>query len=182
MNRSCAVALVPFTLLLGACAASKSPASASARSPEASAEAPAAGQAAPMPTAPGYSQQQGYPQQQPGQYPAQPAATTPTTPPSNYAPPPPKPADSPGRQAAFDFDEAERRLAVATSDCATACKALGSMDRSAGRICGLIATNDDQARCTDAKGKVVSARSRVKNTCGSCPDTSTDPKDPVPSR
>lgn len=174
MIRCRVVALVPFALLLGACAA-KSP----ARSAEASTESPASQASQPMAPSP-TAGPQGYPQQ--GQYPAQPAQPAqggyPTTPPAATT----QYAESPSRQAAREFDTYERQLMVAAADCATACKALGSMDRSAGRICNLSSTNDDQLRCTDAKDKVVSARTKVKGTCGSCPETSTDPKDPVPSR
>jgi type IV secretory pathway VirB10-like protein len=132
-----------------------------------------------------------YPQQQPGAYPAAPPA-----------PPPPGAADSvvppaqpstapyaspPNRavalsQASNDIEASQRELDVAGGDCRNACRALGSMDRAAGRICGLAQTNDEQRRCGDAKTRVYSARDKVRNTCGTCPDVSVDRDAPVPSR
>lgn len=50
--------------------------------------------------------------------------------------------------------------------CALMCRALGSMDRSARRICEL--AGDDHERCANAQQRVGSARSRVTRACGVC--------------
>ncbi len=63
-----------------------------------------------------------------------------------------------------DFDNAERQLATAQGDCATACRALASMERAAEHICGM-ATNNE---CERARERVQAARDRIRSTCGSC--------------
>jgi hypothetical protein len=51
------------------------------------------------------------------------------------------------------------------SPCEVACRALGSMQRSAERICELTATTD--ARCTGARDRVTRAQARVERAgCG----------------
>lgn len=146
-----------------------------------SADAPQAG--APPEQAPA-----AYAQQQPGA-----AASPPAAP----APPPPgadeaersatQPATPTSRkvalsQATNDIEASQRELDVAGGDCRNACRALGSMDRAAGRICGLAQSDDEMRRCGDAKTRLYSARNKVKNTCGSCPDVSVDRDAPIPSR
>ncbi|MBX3220063.1 MAG: hypothetical protein KF795_06050 [Labilithrix sp.] len=111
--------------------------------------------------------------------PAQPSAGPQT--PGQYAPPPPNRSVALG-QASNDIEASQRELDVAGGDCRNACRALGSMDRAAGRLCGLAQSNDEQRRCGDAKARVYSARDKVRNTCGSCPDVSVDRTDPIPSR
>lgn len=86
------------------------------------------------------------------------------------------------REAGSQIEASQRELDVAGGDCRNACRALGSMDRAAGQICRLAQSDDDARRCGDAKGRVYSARDKVKGTCGSCPDVSVDRNDPVPSR
>ena len=85
-------------------------------------------------------------------------------------------------QASNDIDSAQRELDVAGGDCRNACRALGSMDRAAGRLCGLAQSPEESRRCESAKGRVYSARDKVRNTCGSCADTSVDRQAPIPSR
>jgi hypothetical protein len=68
-----------------------------------------------------------------------------------------------------EIDLAERELATSAGDCATACHALASMERATVHLCALAATDDDHARCQEAKTKVLVARDRVRATCGSCP-------------
>ncbi len=99
---------------------------------------------------------------------------------SPYAPPPSR-AIALG-QASNEIETSQRELDVAGGDCRNACRALGSMDRAAGRLCGLAQSNDEQRRCSDAKVRVYSARDKVKNTCGSCPDVTVDRDAPIPSR
>jgi hypothetical protein len=84
-------------------------------------------------------------------------------------------------QASRDVESAQRELDVSGGDCRNACRALGSMDRATGRLCGLAESPDEQRRCGDAKTRVYSARDKVRNTCGSCPDVSVDHDAPIPS-
>jgi len=63
----------------------------------------------------------------------------------------------------------ERELAhedeeLSTTDCASACRALGSMQRAADRICAL----DPGPRCSGARAKVTGARERVRAACPAC--------------
>lgn len=54
--------------------------------------------------------------------------------------------------------------ALASEGCAVACQALGSMRRSADRLCGL----EQGPRCAGARGKVREAEERVRVACPSC--------------
>ncbi len=85
-------------------------------------------------------------------------------------------------QASSDVEASQRELDVAGGDCRNACRALGSMDRAAGRLCSLAQTSEEARRCEEAKARVYSARDKVRSTCGSCPDVSVDRNAPVPSR
>lgn len=74
-----------------------------------------------------------------------------------------------------ELDSAERQLESAGSNCETACKALGSLERAATRLCILEANS-----CDEARGRVSRARRRVRASCGSCADgTSVDPDAPL---
>jgi len=56
------------------------------------------------------------------------------------------------------------------------------MERAAGHLCDLASTPQDRALCDDAKQKVLSARERVRSTCGGCPGgPSVDRDAPIPS-
>jgi type IV secretory pathway VirB10-like protein len=81
-----------------------------------------------------------------------------------------------------DLERAQRELDIAGSDCRTACRALGSMDRAAGRLCTLARSSDERDRCSDASAKVKTARDKVKRTCTSCPDVSVERDAAIPSR
>ena len=85
-------------------------------------------------------------------------------------------------QAASEVDVSQRELDVAGGDCRNACRALASMDRAAGQMCVLAQSNDERGRCTAVKARVVTARDKVRSTCGSCPDVSVDRSAPIPSR
>ena len=135
------------------------------------------------------------PQQPPGAYPSV-STSTPGTP----AVPPPPPPSQPGtaapqgepskttqsraqalQTAANEVESSLRELDVAAGDCRNACRALGSMDRAAGRLCGLTQA-DETRRCDDAKQRVYSARDRVKATCGLCENgAAVDRSAPIPS-
>ena len=134
---------------------------------------------------------------QPGSSVAQPQAGYPPPPP----PSPPAPGASPStpgqpgggatgttsrsmalQGAANDVESSQRELDVAAGDCRNACRALGSMDRAAGKVCQLAQGDDEGRRCDDAKRRVYSARDRVKTTCGACPGgPSVERADPIPS-
>ncbi|MDF2693919.1 MAG: hypothetical protein K0S65_2302 [Labilithrix sp.] len=161
-----------FALGLVACAAGRKAESAPAASP-ASEPAQAGAAAYPQPQ----SLQPGAPQPPP---PPPDAPAQPTTAPGGFAQPPNRSVAL--SVATNDIEASQRELDVAGGDCRNACRALGSMDRAAGRICGLAQSNDEQRRCGDAKTRVYSARDKVRNTCGTCPDVSVDRNDPIPSR
>ena len=122
---------------------------------------------------------------------ASPSAMAPST---GYPPPAPTSqattppgVTGPGAQrrveAAADFDRAERELSASNSDCASACRALASLERATVRLCDLAEQADDVQRCDDAKKKLRTARERVKSTCSSCPGgPSVDRDAPIPSR
>lgn len=137
--------------------------------------------------------------QQPGAYPSTPA-TTPAG--DRFAPPPPPsapgsaaaPAQPQGgvagtssrsvalQSASSEIEASQRELDVAAGDCRNACRALGSMDRAAGKVCELSQGEPDGHRCDDAKKRVYTARDRVKTTCGGCPGgPSVERTAPVPS-
>jgi hypothetical protein len=81
-----------------------------------------------------------------------------------------------------DLVSAQRELEASSGNCAAACRALGSLDRAAGRLCSLASTREDQRTCDDAKTKLISARNRVRTACGSCPGGVTvEATAPVPS-
>jgi hypothetical protein len=169
--------------VLGACSAQPK-AGAPAASPQASSPA-------------GYGQS-GY-AQPPGGTPssqAQPGTPSPPPPPpepgaASPAPTPMQPGGgAPGgtsrsmalQGATRDLDSSQRELDVAAGDCRNACRALGSMDRAAGKMCELAQGEGEGRRCDDAKTRVYSARDRVKTTCGSCPGgPSVDRTAPIPS-
>jgi hypothetical protein len=110
-----------------------------------------------------------------------------------YAPPPPPIAPgtaggtNPDRAIAIgkagqELDNGQRELDVAAGDCRNACRALGSMDRAAGKLCELVAGSNDAPRCDDAKRRLYSARDKVRETCQRCPDgPSVDRNAPIPS-
>lgn len=86
------------------------------------------------------------------------------------------------RAASSEVESSQRELENAGGDCRNACRALGSMDRAAGRLCELSQGADDASRCGDAKKRVYSARDRVRTSCGSCPNgPSVDRAAPIPS-
>jgi hypothetical protein len=86
-------------------------------------------------------------------------------------------------RARVDLLNAQRELEASAGNCSAACRALGSMDRAAGQVCALATSTDDARVCDDSKGKLTSARARVRASCGSCPNgPSVDPNAPVPSQ
>jgi hypothetical protein len=65
------------------------------------------------------------------------------------------------------LEREETRLSDALGDCARACRALDSMQRSARHICQL-EPPPGRGRCEDAKDRVQQARRRVHRACGEC--------------
>jgi MYXO-CTERM domain-containing protein len=71
--------------------------------------------------------------------------------------------------------------ALASGDCAVACKALESMIRSAARICEL----EPGERCEAARRKVTEAKRRVRDACPDCDSAREEaalPRPTVPER
>ncbi len=148
----------------------------------------------PTPAHPGAPPAAGSPAAQYQAAPAAPQSTMDST--GGETPPPAQPSTTPGhgsfappptrsaalRHASADIEVSQRELDVAGGDCRNACRALGSMDRAAGRLCDLAQSSDEQRRCEDAKVRVYSARDKVRNTCGTCPDVTVERSAPVPSR
>ncbi|MCC6217450.1 MAG: hypothetical protein IT376_21515 [Polyangiaceae bacterium] len=70
------------------------------------------------------------------------------------------------------FRRAEAALAAQLAEapgrdrCELACRALGSLERSADRICQL---DGGGPRCRAARDRVADARARVRAACGACP-------------
>jgi len=86
------------------------------------------------------------------------------------------------QSATNEIESSQRELDVAAGDCRNACRALGSMDRAAGKVCELAQGSEEGRRCDGAKQRVYSARDRVKTTCGSCPGgPSVERAAPIPS-
>lgn len=176
------VARVVLPALLAACAAgSRAPSS-----PQS--EAPSGG---------AYAQPAGSPPSSVGQpLPSTPPAPPPPAPEAPGPPPKqpgagatPQPQPTPQQQRALamqsavnEVESSQRELDVAAGDCRNACRALGSMDRAAGRLCGLTQGDPETRRCDDAKQRVYSARDRVKATCGQCEGgPSVERSAPIPS-
>ncbi len=66
--------------------------------------------------------------------------------------------------ARSDLDRAESQISAATGDCATACRALASMERAAQHLCAL----DSGRECDRARERLAAARERVRSSCGGC--------------
>ena len=63
-----------------------------------------------------------------------------------------------------ELDRSEAQVNAAMSDCATACRALESMERAAEHLCAL----DDGSECGRARERLEAARQRVRASCGGC--------------
>jgi hypothetical protein len=98
--------------------------------------------------------QQGYPPPQPGQ-----AAPT-------YAQPAPPPPPAEPEALAAEGGDADGLGDAPSSRCTVACRALGSMDRAAERLCELSGEEDD--RCVAARERVAIAHDRVEASCPTC--------------
>lgn len=85
------------------------------------------------------------------------------------ADPPAGPADMTEAEAAV-AKAASALDAVPTSDCASLCKALGSLETATKHLCALAKPGDaaDQKRCSDAKTKLEEATKKVRAQCPAC--------------
>lgn len=68
--------------------------------------------------------------------------------------------------------------ALSTDDCTAACRALESMGRAAERICAI----EPGPRCADARGKVETARGRVRSACPTCASANVAPPETTDKR
>jgi len=75
-------------------------------------------------------------------------------------------ADAAGAKS--EFRESEIELSQAQNNCASACKALASMERATDHLCAAAASEDDRKSCADAQKKLASSRERVRSECGEC--------------
>jgi hypothetical protein len=100
---------------------------------------------------PGFAQPPGLTEAQPGASPPPPA--------------PPLPAEAPAPAKAPRGEETQASQ-ISASPCATACRALASMVRSADHLCGLAGEGD--ARCEGARTRVKNATERVQAQCPAC--------------
>jgi hypothetical protein len=91
-------------------------------------------------------------------------------------------AQPPRGQTWSSLVQAEQALDASGSDCATACRALGSMDRATGQLCVTASDDSEHGQCDDAKARLLRARDRVRTSCGGCPGgPSVDRDAPIPS-
>ena len=90
---------------------------------------------------------------------------------------------SPGQQrsrGSGSTDQHGVELDQAASDCKSACRALGAMDRAAGELCEI---DGHDGICKDAEGRVRDARDKVRGACGTCPDgVVLEREAPIPGR
>lgn len=114
---------------------------------------------------------------------------TSTMPGVTSAPPPPPPAAEPPPNTAqkepdplwVEFERVDREVALSTNDCATACRALASLERAAKRVCEGAAQLGEGGRCGEATKRLREARGRVRSACTRCAGgPSTDPDAPTP--
>jgi hypothetical protein len=87
------------------------------------------------------------------------------------------------KKAVSDLETSQRELEQSGTDCKSACRALGSMDRAAGHLCEMSQTSDEKNRCEEAKVKLYSAREKVRTACTTCGPggPSVEKNAPVPS-
>jgi hypothetical protein len=71
----------------------------------------------------------------------------------------------------------EEHATLSTSDCTAACRALGSIQRAAEKICAL----EPGARCEAARAKAADATRRVREACPDCALASTS-REPSPDQ
>ena len=76
-----------------------------------------------------------------------------------------KPPSAQKANALAQFNDAEGQVQSSLSDCATACRALASMENAANHICELDQGGGD---CSSARQRVNAARDRVLRACGAC--------------
>lgn len=90
-------------------------------------------------------------------------ATAPGSPPTNQSSAPP-PGQQPVSLSEAAGSSGDHVQGAPPNPCATACRALASMQRAASHLCGLTGESDD--RCSTARDRVHRAEARVTATCG----------------
>jgi hypothetical protein len=88
----------------------------------------------------------------------------PPSPPVGTAGPSPQPRAEPG--GAPSAPSEQQGGYAATDRCVTACQAFASMQRAAGRLCGL--AGEDDPRCSRALGRVAHAAELIRSACPEC--------------
>lgn len=105
---------------------------------------------------------------QPVSPPAQQGADTSTFAPGASSSPPAESEVSPTLQVTdWQHQFSETLADLERLDCPNACRALGSLERSAENICGI--AGGTSSTCQDVQKKREDARSRVRTRCGVCP-------------
>lgn len=108
--------------------------------------------------------------------PAQPAPPAAEATPSTLAAPVPDAAGTPAapenaplslQLADWQGQFSETLADLERLDCANACRALGSLERSADNICGIAGPRS--APCEDVQKRRADAKKRVHDRCGVCP-------------
>jgi hypothetical protein len=110
-------------------------------------------------------------------------ATVASPPPATPSPPPPAAPVAPETmtsEVGATLKRAEHD--IATGDCPTACRALGSMEHAVSFLCAANPSGDDADRCDNAKHHLKNARRHVRANCGGCPGgPSVEVDAPIPS-
>jgi hypothetical protein len=86
--------------------------------------------------------------------------------PSADAPAQPAPPPVAGQQQSESELSATKRYATRRNRCDMACDALGSMQRSAERLCEM--AGEDDSRCGRVRERVRAARQTVRDACPAC--------------
>jgi hypothetical protein len=83
-------------------------------------------------------------------------------------------------QVGAEIKKAEHEIAA--GDCPTACRALTSMEHAVVFLCTGNQNTEDTDRCDHARRRLVTARRRIRATCGACSGgPSVEPDAPIPS-
>lgn len=158
MKAARALAALALAGSLGACAA-----------PKEAAEPPSPPPAAPAGDAPAAGASPGYP-----------GSMTPVPPPAP-ADAAPKATEPSAEPLWLEFERFDRAVALSTGDCATACRALASLERAAKRVCEGATQLGEGGHCGEATRRLRDARGRVRAACPRCANgTSTEPDAPAP--
>ena len=108
--------------------------------------------------------------------PQAPRATSPSDAPPRPAPPPSMaPAPSEAKASMLSVAKARGELEVALRSldgrpgtCASACRALASMERATAHLCETARERDERRACEEATRTLKAADARVRSSCGTC--------------